>query len=378
MKKTLIAMGLCTIILTGCDQAPTTTDIEVSTDAVMINSGDSSSYSIVAPMVSSPIRGLTNEYVADNVDLENMEIGLMNISKSFADPSTYIYQAGQVITYEDAEYLLNRQLDEDQYAKALKKDDEYKNIGVNPILADDGDPAESKIYANTIIEQDYYTLDGNGNRVIDTISIAFGINPNYTYTDSDGNEKVIELEEDELINFGFPHIANNMTSYIRSLEGYEGVQIVYGFYIQSDSTTLPGNYSAYTSVDYDSHSVNKIQDLDEQVIIYPSDSGDKKDAELNDSLVRIESNIYKYFPRASGAYAYGYYTDGNLTELEMTIVIDIYSSVETEPFVSFLEAELQNSLNVSVPMSVDIINARGESLAIIYKESGGKYTHHIY
>lgn len=376
MRK-LIICGALLILLTGCAQEPIATDVENNSSAVIINSGDKETYNTVAPMVQSPSRGVSNDYASDNLDLENMEVGLMNISKEFASPTEFLYQAGQVLSYEDAQMLLGRELTDEQYKKKLKSDEDYLNIGINPALNDGASEEDAKIYATSIIEQDYYTLDSDGNKVIDTIAIGFGINPHYEY--QDGKEtKTMDISDQELEEFGYSYIANNMTEYIRSLEGYENVQIVYGFFKQSETATIPGTYSAYTSVSYGASTLNSIETLNEDIVIFPSTSGEEKDSNLNSAFSSIEASVYDYFPTASGMYTYGYYSNDQLYDLNVYVMADIYSSVEVEPFVQYLEIELNNLITTTVPITVQVMRSNGDPLAIIYKEDGDTYNHHIY
>ncbi len=377
MKKASYIIITALLFLSGCSQEPIADNYEVSNSAVVINSGDKESYNIVAPMVQSPIRGIANDYASSNLDLENMEVGLMDISKQYASPTDNLYQAGQIISVEDANMLLDREQTDTQLEKKIKADEDYKNIGINPILEDKMTEEDAKVYATTIIEQDYYTLDSSGNKNINTISIGFGINPNYEY-EIDGETKKIDISDSELIEFGYSYIANKMTDYLRTLEGYENVQIVYGFFIQSDSANVPGVYSAYTSVDSGNSTLNDIKTLDQEVVIYPSTSGSEKDKDLNTAFSNLETSIYEYFPTASGIFAYGYYSDNKLYDLEVHVMADIYSSVEIEPFVQYLISEINNQIAVDSPVSVEIARTNGEPLAIIYKDSGSNYTHHIY
>ncbi len=378
MKKSISLLMLMVLTLTGCNQAPTTDQVEVSQDSLLINYANDESYNVLVPMRQSAIRGITNEYASSFLDLDIMEQGLMDISKDFIKPSkSILYQAGQYLSIDDTRQLLGRELTEEQVATQVEKGVEVNNVGLNPSLVDAEKPEESKIYVNTLIEQDYYTLSGDGEEQIDTIAIGFGINPQYTYT-VDGKETTMDIDQDELIDYAYPYLANRMTSYIRKNEELADVQIVYGFFVQSDNGTIPGSFNAYTSVGYSETEIGDINTLDRKTILFPSTEGSEQDSELNKQITNLGKSVYKYFLSVSGTYAYGEYTNNDLTELKIYVSAEIYSPVEIDPFVNYLTNEVDNYISVDVPLSIQITKSNGQPLAVIFRQSSGDYQSYIY
>ena len=132
-----------------------------------------------------------------SLDIDEMEEGLLEISKQFLNPSSFYYSPGQVISSEDAIVLLGRELNDSQLERARQNDPNFQNIGINPILIDSKKPEDSKIYLSTMIEQDYFKLSFNNKKTIDTVAIGFGMNPNYFYTEN----KKLAITKEEKVNY---------------------------------------------------------------------------------------------------------------------------------------------------------------------------------
>ena len=112
-------------------------------------------------------------------DLDEMEEGLIKITKKYLDTNSFYYSPGQVITSEDALVLLGRELTDKELVDARKVDPNFENIGINPILVNAKKPEDSKVYLSTMIEQDYFRIGSGNKKEIDTIAIGFGMNQVY-------------------------------------------------------------------------------------------------------------------------------------------------------------------------------------------------------
>lgn len=377
MNKKVVISVLFLLILTGCSQKPEVdagAASETPTSFIVEAKGD---YKTISPLMPSPTNGITNGTETATLNLDKMEYGLMEIAKLFVDPNDFFYQPGQVLSQAETESLLNREYTDAQYKNEVKTNKDLLNIGINPLLNDGADPSTAPIYVDTLIEQDYYKLDENGNRKIDTIAIALGMDPTFEYNYKD-KKQVKNIDDDELVNYASSYVANKVSEYIHSKEGYENVNIVYGFYKQSDSDSIPGHFISYGHVKGGDVSMDKYQPVDEEYVVFPSDRGKELNDKLNSDVIKLQTDIYTYFNYASGTSAMGYFEDGKITDLKISVIADIYSEVQAVPFVNFVISSCEPLKAYAIPINIEISRSNGDSVAVIQIDSSGTASKYIY
>ncbi len=387
MKREVVALITALVFLSGCDQKPQVDDeySNVSEEIVQIDEGD---YKTIVPQPTSGVRGVANNTIDTDLDLDQMETGLMEISKNYADPNKYIYQPGTLITSDEAQLLVDREMTDKKYQKYIEANGNAENIGLNLPLEDqkDGESnsdfdkrvAENKTYVNTIIEQDYFTYDESGNKKIDKIAIGFGMDPTYNYVDSEGNDQVIDISDAELNEFANSYVANKMTKFIRSKEGYEDVDLIYGFFKESETEMYPGTYYAQAQVPAGEDNLQNVKPIKQKYVLFPTDEGNDYDSELNDGITELEKSIRGFFPYNTGAYARGYYEGDNLKNIYIRLTVNVYSQVDLIPFVNFIEEQVNKNLSQKVAITVDIRRSSGEAEAIMNFDKNRKLQKYIY
>ncbi len=377
MNKKLAATCFGLVLLTGCDQKPTVEDTvsPESESIVQIEDGD---YSTIVPQPESEVRGVANNTIDTELDLDAMETGLMEIAKEYASPDKYIYQPGTIITSDEAYYLVDREYTPEQFVDVVKYDEDAQNIGLNVPLPDGADESKYVTYVNTIIEQDYFYYDEEENKVIDKVAIGFGMDPTFTYEDSDGTEQTIEIEDEEFTEYANSYVSNKMTDFLRSKDGYKDVEIIYGFFKESENEMYPGTYYAETFVSKDDDNVKNINSLDQEYVLYPTTSGEEFDAVLNDEISALEQDVRGYFPYNTGTYARGYYENGDLQNLYIRLTVNVYSSVDLIPFVNFVETEIKEKVSENVEINVDIRRSSGDASAIVNFDENKNVEKYIY
>ncbi len=387
MNKKIIGLLVVIVVLTGCDQKPRVGDIDTKVDEtiVQIDEGD---YKTIVPQPTSAVRGVANNTIDTDLDLDEMETGLMNISKDYASTKKYIYQPGTIITSDEAYLLVGREFTSGQYQKYLELNPNAENIGLNLPLESrkSGESAadyderqkDNKIYVNTIIEQDYFTYDDAGNKKIEKVAIGFGMDPTYTYKDANGKVVTINIENKELNEFANSYIANKMTKFIRSKEGYENVDLIYGFFKESETEMYPGTYYAQAEVKAGEDNIQNIKRINNQYMLFPTDEGEEFDSDLNSGVDELEKEIRGYFPYNTGAYARGYYEEGSLKNIYIRLNVNVYSQVDLIPFVNFIEEKINEKLTQKVDITVDIRRSSGEAEAIMNFDKNRNVQKYIY
>ncbi len=375
MKFFGVLLMFLVVSLSGCDQTPRADKDEVIEQITI--QGEEGDFNSEIPQLTSPSRGVVNSNANGNLDVNEMEIGLIEIAKNYLKPEDYIYSPGQVISAEEGMSLVNREYNDEQFQEILLYNPNYVNVGVNPILKEGDDPGEFKIYVETIVEQNYYNYNEAGEKEMEIIAIGFGINPQYSYETKDG-EVVIEITEKELDEYAISYISSRMLEFIRSKEGYEDIHLVFGFFLQSESAVYPGSYYAYADIPSGSTNLENINKINGQYLVLPSVEAGEFDSLLNKELKTITEAITNYFSTASGVYAIGYYENNQLEELKLHVTVNSYSSVGIAPFLNYLEPLISKNLSVKVDVTVEIISPTREAVALLIIDKNGKVTKYIY
>lgn len=372
MKKLILLLLLSIFILAACDQSPQTAEGEVSSEETIIkNEGD---FTTIAPQPTSPIRGVYTN-TSNNMSLDSMEEGLQDIVATYLDPADYVYSPGQVITAEEAQMLVGRELTEEQFNEVLKSYPEAENIGLNPVLKDGANPAESKTYVNTIIEQDYYAINADGTKTLDTIAIGFGIDPIYEYTYK-GEEYEVEISMDELNEYANNLIGSKMDDFIRGKEEYKDVTIVYGFYLQSDSELYPGVYYA-KGISTSGETPIQYETLDNENVLFPSADGEELNKQLNTDVQKILTESENYFPVSTGAYCYGEYKNGELVQLHFDVILNSYSSLDVSSYMNYMEGVINQTSIANYDYVVEIQAPQGIPLGLM-EQKGDEVYKYVY
>ncbi len=359
-KKIIVSLIFLIVILTSCSQAPPSS-LDVTDDATTVQ-GESGQYSTVIPYGNSAIRGIQNPDTNVSLNIDEMEVGLMDISKEFASPDKYLYVPGQVITEQEVFYLLQRELDDDQYNDQLTVNDEALNIGLNPILKDGDDPKDSKVYVSNIIEQDYVKQTDPDQ--VQMIALGVGIDSTYEYIDQKGRNQTIQISDEELITYAFNDIATKLITFIHSKEGYQDTNILIGFYKHSEDDLNTGKYMAYTYID-DSDQKIELVEVKEEYILFPSDQGAEYDSAINEQLIQLNSQLLKYFNDYAGLSGSGFYDDNQLQELTIKINANFYSTVDVQVFTNYVASELQQTMKTDADIIVEINQTNGEAVSLI-------------
>lgn len=373
MKKLLILLA-SGLILSGCDQTPPETVTTSSSAKTVQNYNEI--YSTIIPQPTSEIRGISSDYTNSQLDLDQMEMGLVNITKNYVDTGSNYYVPGQVLTEQEGNYLLQRTLTTEQLAAKEEEDYEYQNIGLNPVLKDEKNPEASKVYVSTIIEQDYGKYN-NDQFELDTISIGIGIDTTYEFK-KDGKTQTVQIEDDELYSYVFPDVSAKLIAYLRSREDTKDVNIIIGFFKQSENDLLPGNYKAYGQVKSGESSVEEIIKVNNETILYPSEEGGKYDEQLNKEITELNSKLLSYFTQFAGISAYGSYENDEISLLEIQINANFYSTVDATTFTSYLKDEIRQTLSNTTNIKVYISASNGDPVSIIIFDQKGEVSSVIY
>ncbi len=326
-------------ILSGCDQKPPTNNESTNEDSLVQSaSGD---YSIEAPLNPSPIRGISLDTDA-YIDYDLMETDLLEITKEFMTPTSYFYKPGQVLSTDDVDVLLKRESDSNTY-------------GLNPAVGKS--KKENPIYVNTIVEQDFYTLDSQGEENLKTIALGFGIDTTYNYEEN----KEVEISDDQIKGFITQYVTEKVVNFIRTEKGLDNVNVICAFYKESIDSSLPGAYYTYGQMKADDKKLKEIETKDIEYKTYPDYSSDDP---INKDIIDFTNKIDKYFSNFNGVSAIGRLENGNLEELNIKVIVSLYSEIELKALNSYIENNLTQSILGVNHVIITIELPTGEAISI--------------
>lgn len=206
MKKLCILITISLILLTGCTKK--------------VEENKSIDYGEKVYQVYTPYKSSISSYALDTdtvrYDTSSIDKILMDYSMDYYNPTDYYYQAGQYLDTDTLKNLLS--------TKKLN----------NKKATIDGNEVEHN-YISYIYEQDY--LNSNGE--IKGMSIMLGLN-RYHKVGSD----IKELDTTEALNIGKAK-ANDLVSYIHSIDELKNINVVVGLYMLPSTTSTDGGSLEY-------------------------------------------------------------------------------------------------------------------------------------
>ncbi|RYM05164.1 CamS family sex pheromone protein [Sporolactobacillus sp. THM7-7] len=337
--------------------------------ANLIPGADSKDYQILRPLSNDPLRGYINYGVNNRVDVDQLESGLMEMSKSTFSPDDYVFQSGQYLKESDINGILYRKGQE-----PTKKDPS----GLNPPLGKGKDVVEraksSPKYLNYVLEQDYLKKRGNGKYELAGVSIALSLNSVYKdrIKDKSGglHDVLVPLQSSEVKKWGKEH-ADEVVKRIRTVNGLERVPIFLTLYMTAPPDSLiPGNFFAKTEVSGGSSSINGWDKLDEQYVLFPSDAASGRYKSDLDKFNRFKEDVQKYYPDFVGVIGKGYYQNKEIKDLTININIKFMDETEVISFTNYVTSIVNRRFRFSREVPVHIyITSGDEQEALIERTS---------
>jgi protein involved in sex pheromone biosynthesis len=366
----LIAVGLLT--MTAC-QTPWSGQKEQkivknapkgSEKVTVIPQADDKEYRTIHADSPSGTRGYIQYGVDNRVDIDEMEMGLMRLSKEPYNPDTYYFQSGHYISPKEIDSMIAR------------KSKAYPD-GLNPPLGKGKDlgqqAADQPKVLSYILEQDYLKSAGKDSYKLGGISLAISVNSVYTdslYNKKDGKTYTadVTLDTKKVMNDGKSY-ANKILDRVRKVKGLGNVPIFISLYIESaPGSYVPGHFYAKTLVDAGRYNIDKWDAVNEQYVMFPSSAATKIARGDSEAFSKFKDDVEKYFPNSIGVIGKGFYRDKELTDLTININIRFFDKTEVVSFANYVAALLQSQFPFSQRLPVQVyINSIDQPEAIIVK-----------
>ena len=313
-------------------------------------------YGTVFPVVSSPARGLVYSFIGgtpnpnrrgNNFDIEGLEQSLMRNSQRYFDPQDLYFQEGQHLSRNLVVQLLGRQLTPYQ----LENSPDSLNIGQNPpaptrnnngnvvrgdseILIEVGGqqfPSEYIINLAFLIEQNFVSIDGEGEQQLEGVSIGLALNPYQIMPDFVGATPIEvsrQMPEEEVIARG-REIAGNILEILRATDELSSIPIMMGLYIlQSRDAVIPGRMVEVGFASRNSTEIRTWEPVRENHFLLPDRQVLEYDTDLVSEYDHFITELRNGFSPHLSIVGNASFVDGQLRLLDITIHTQLYGLAE--------------------------------------------------
>ncbi|MBY7142680.1 CamS family sex pheromone protein [Virgibacillus sp. NKC19-3] len=366
MKKLSVLLVGTLLLITSCapnigndDEISQDEESEEETAIVPSSQLTDESYRMILPYEPSAARGVTVNQIANRVDIDEMEEGLMRHSMQAYDPEDHYFQEGQYIT----EDMVLQWIDE-----------------LNPDVDDDADKdvhEENPRYLSHILEQNYLVRGDEDSVHLDGISIGLALKSVYQF-EADGAEHTEDIPMDEMMEQG-EEMAQSILEEMRQIEGLENVPIMFGIYREEEqSSPVPGNFVAKTNVDGGDTTIGNWDSIDEETVLFPSEEGQEDYFDDHEIVTSFGNEIAEFFPNYTGIIGEGFYINEELQKLTIEIPLEFNAKAEVIGFTQYTNGLVQDMFADYYDLEINITSSN-QMESLIYREAGEESpTVHIY
>lgn len=342
-----------------------------------INTGEKY-YRSIFPFEPGGARGVIRFGVDNRLDINEFEMGLMRIAQDTFNTDKYFFQEGQFLNEPTVTNWLRR-ADE----KPGKSKSEFVQEGLNPKLGakvdeNDSDYVDKMLEANKnnpkylsyVLEHNYLVQSGDGKVKLGGVVIGLSFNSTYYYNvNKDGLIYPGEIKlERAKVKEEAQKIAGQVASRLRTDPKLKDVPIVFALYQEEERDSVtPGNFFASGVVKKGSNSISSWEDVNEDYVLFPSDTASKKKRNDYEKFTTFKSKVQEYFPNFIGVIGKGFYKDGNLERMTIEIPVQFRGKAEIISFTQFVATSALGELP-NVPVEVYIGSAVDQPEALIVKD----------
>lgn len=345
VKSSLMAACL-SMLLAACTTGNTN-------QSEALNQGD---YAAILPYDASNTRGKHVGLISD-IDVRNqMETGLMDLSKAYFDPNEVAYKTHVFLDYDE--------LDATDGSRGLLGTlrDENPN-GLNPGSDEVFDTGNGEVVGPVLI-LDLYEIDFYKNDQLAGISIGLIVPDEVSY---DGEDYAIA--QDKMNDF-LGVAANKIVSYLR--ERFNDISaripvLVAAYQLNTESTDASKGgyiYSVYfngASTDY--------QTIDEEHYIVPGSAFSAADPTMAAEFTQFKADIIDVLPDATYVTGEARYVDGVCTRMNLTVTTHGKTAGETMAAVQAIRQKMSAFTSEDTDYRITVEN-NNQVYALLHRPKG--------
>ncbi|MGM7703508.1 CamS family sex pheromone protein [Pseudalkalibacillus sp. Hm43] len=355
-KKLFVILSASLILLSGClpfDNLKKDPVVEEESDnenekaipLQNINTTDDKYYKSLKNYEPGAARGEIGYGVDNRIDIDEMETGLMRLSKGTFAIDDYYFQEGQYLDKTTIRNWLKRSSEKEGKARSglIQK-------GLNPgfdqeVYEKAGVDQKKEMHSNNpkilsyILEQNYLKDSGKDSVKLGGISLALAFNSTYYYTVRDekglihkGDKK---LDADDVKKYA-AKTGQEVVNRLRQHPELQDVPIVISlFYEEEHGSVVPGNYFGKAVVKGGSTKVDW-EDVDEKYYFFPSGKAEEDHREDFNRFVQFEGKIKEYFPNYIGVIGEALYRNDQISKLTIEIPMQFKGKSEVISFTQYV------------------------------------------
>lgn len=309
-------------------------------------------------------RGFGSAVVYNRLDLDQLELGLMQIAMEYFSPDRYFFREGQFIDRTE----LNEWL--------MRYDEQNNPNGLNPPLGEGSTMKEREEnkprYLSHILEHNYLVQDENGQFQLGGIVIGLSMNSVYNFRveDEQGLYHFYEIElrdsdierEGELIA---QEVVNRLRDPQREDGAFQQIPIVVAlFKEQPRESVIPGHF--FAKAEAEPHEpIQRWQKINERYYLFPSSEANEEARNEADHFQRFQDDIQTFFDNYIGVVGKGRYIDNQIQEMTIDVQINYEGKAEIVALSQYIVNQLQERFSGKYKISVAVVSVSGKTEAVI-------------
>jgi len=388
MKKLSLLSVTFVFLLTGCIPA-----LERSEEDVIIveeTEEEEELQYVITPTIDSPdnyyrnvlrdgkynrseARGVVADAMENRVDLNQFELGLVEIASGFYDQEEYYFQEGEFLDGN----MIN------SWLRRYDPDKEANQFGLNPSLGE-GDTDEERMRSNPLVlshvmEHNYFY--GSEEEGVNLGGVVIGLSLRSVYyfrTEDEGGGYYFHeepLDSEETVEKG-REIAEVILERLREMEGLEEVPITFALYEEeARGSVAPGSFSAIAEVGSGQTEIQGWEGINEEFMIFPSQEARNNQPGLSSNFTQFRDEIEEFFGRTVGVVGKGRYKNDMLDELKIELNLQSHGKTEIIALTQFISGRIESTFATQVPIHIYIDSINGAESMISQYPDQDPYIH---
>ncbi|RNA66736.1 CamS family sex pheromone protein [Alteribacter keqinensis] len=313
----------------------------------------------------SPTRGNVSYSMSNRVDIDQFEVGLMEIASASFSQDDYYFQEGQILGSNEVKAWLGRESEDNE-------------LGLNPALGDEEDQVDrlrnSPSIISHLMEHNYMYEDGEDGVKLGGIVIGIGLRTIYYFRDDDYTGYEVPLDDDVVEAYG-KEAAEKILSRMRGKEGLEDVPITIALYQEEKRNSIvPGSYIAMAESNGDQ--LGNWEQINDQYYFFPSNQATENNRDHADSFNQFKQDVDDFFGRSIGIVGKARYKSGSIEELKIDVNLQSHGKAEIIALTQYVSGRIEQHFNIDAPVTVNLESVNGtEALVVKYPGQDEPFVH---
>ncbi|MDG5785948.1 CamS family sex pheromone protein [Evansella sp. AB-P1] len=338
----------------------------------------------------SPARGTVAPFMNNRIDINQFELGLMEVATTRFSQDRYFFREGNTLSGNEINSWLRRY---------NPNEDRYRH-GLNPSLYDievDGEGNETAEeeelsleeleermrerpqVLSHLIEHQYFYQTEDERVELGGIVIGLALNSVYYFRLEDDRGLYTFHEQpltDEMIETKGREIAQEVVFRLRGRPGLEEIPITIALYREERrGSIVPGSFISMTSLDAEEAVIDDWEAINEEYYFFPSAEARREYPNESNNFNQFRVEVEEFFGRSIGIVGKGRYKNELLEEMTIELNLQSHGKPEIVALTQFISNRVNNIFTASAPIYVYVNSVHGPESLIIYYPNEEPYIH---